>query len=234
VSNIPNGIVETGLIIYDGARLIGGKMPTMAANLAFGTEVWEPNLYSGYARGLAEAQVRGQGQAYAIDATLNYGTLGIWGTAKEGYYAAAYAIETGDTTALEFWLGRALTQGALLYFGLRGGTVKGPAGEACEPVVKAAQDAPAAMEAGPAAVEDGAAAAPQARAGVQPYEVDTYGNLIARRVKGDGLAMDHQPSNASNMARAEAQLGRRLTPAERVAIRDQGPAVAVPEELHRS
>src|SRR5262249_24457113 len=41
-AGIPGAIKETGLVIYDGARLIGGKMPTMAANLAFGTEVWEP------------------------------------------------------------------------------------------------------------------------------------------------------------------------------------------------
>jgi hypothetical protein len=77
-------------------------------------------------------------------------------------------------------------------------------------------------------------ATPTGRAGVQPYEVDTYGNLRARSLTGDGLALDHQPSNASNIARAEAALGRRLTPAEQAAIRDQGPAVAVPEELHRA
>ncbi len=47
------------------------------------------------------------------------------------------------------------------------------------------------------------------------------------------MDLDHQPSNASNIARAEAELGRPLTAAERAAVRDQGPAVAVPQELHQ-
>ncbi len=69
--------------------------------------------------------------------------------------------------------------------------------------------------------------------GVRPYEVDTYGNLRSRSVPGDKLTLDHQPSNASNLPRAEAELGRPLTPAERIQIRDEGVAVAVPEELDR-
>jgi hypothetical protein len=80
--------------------------------------------------------------------------------------------------------------------------------------------------------ETGPTGGPQAS--VQPYEVDTYGNLRARSAPGDGLALDHQPSNASNIARAETKLGRSLTPTERAAVRDQGPAVAIPEELHPS
>jgi hypothetical protein len=89
---------------------------------------------------------------------------------------------------------------------------------------------------GPAAGEvgEGAAEAAQNSAGVRPYEADTYGNLRSRSLKGDGLSLDHQPSNASNLARAEAELGRPLTSAERIQIRDQGAAVAVPEELHAS
>jgi hypothetical protein len=71
-------------------------------------------------------------------------------------------------------------------------------------------------------------------AGVAPYEVDTYGNLRSRSLVGDGLDLDHQPSNASNIASAEAALGRELTPAEAAAIRDQGTAVAVPQQWHRS
>ncbi len=69
---------------------------------------------------------------------------------------------------------------------------------------------------------------------VQPYDVDSYGNLQQRSQVGDGLSLDHQPSNASNIAREEAKLGRQLNAQERAAIRDQGPAVAVPEELHRA
>jgi RHS repeat-associated protein len=69
---------------------------------------------------------------------------------------------------------------------------------------------------------------------VQPYEVGTYGELSARSPVGDGLALDHQPSNASNLARAENELGRALTPTESTAVRKEGTAVAVPENLHRS
>src|SRR5262249_9674012 len=43
---------------------------------------------------------------------------------------------------------------------------------------------------------------------VTSYEVGTYGALRARSVVGDGLVLDHIPSNASNIARAEAALGR--------------------------
>jgi hypothetical protein len=79
-------------------------------------------------------------------------------------------------------------------------------------------------------VAPGAARGP----GVQPYETGTYGDLKARSLVGDRLDLDHQPSNASNIARAEAELGRPLTAAERTAVRDQGTAVAVPEGWHRS
>jgi mutator family transposase len=70
--------------------------------------------------------------------------------------------------------------------------------------------------------------------GVRAYEVDTYGNLRSRSLVGDMLDLDHQPSNASNIARAEAELGRPLTAAERAAVRDQGTAVTVPQDWHRS
>jgi RHS repeat-associated protein len=69
---------------------------------------------------------------------------------------------------------------------------------------------------------------------VEAYEVGTYGELSARSVVGDGLSIDHIPSNASNLARATAAKGEELTAAERVAVRDQGTAVAVPDNLHRS
>jgi RHS repeat-associated protein len=69
---------------------------------------------------------------------------------------------------------------------------------------------------------------------VEAYEVGTYGELRARSVVGDGLSIDHIPSNASNIARKEAELGRELTAAEKTAVRDQGMAVANPDSLHRS
>jgi RHS repeat-associated protein len=69
---------------------------------------------------------------------------------------------------------------------------------------------------------------------VGSYEVGAYGELSARSVVGDGLTLDHIPSNASNLERAAAQKGVPLTPAEKAAVRDQGTAVAVPDNLHRS
>src|SRR5205807_9564193 len=48
------------------------------------------------------------------------------------------------------------------------------------------------------------------------------------------LLVLHQPSHAANVARAEAELGRQLTPQEIEQIRNQGTAVAVPEAWHRA
>src|SRR3954468_6198047 len=67
---------------------------------------------------------------------------------------------------------------------------------------------------------------------VEPYEVGTYGELSGRSA-GDGLSIDHIPSNASNLARATATKGEALTPQEAAAVRDQGTAVAVPDASHR-
>jgi RHS repeat-associated protein len=68
---------------------------------------------------------------------------------------------------------------------------------------------------------------------VKAYETGTYKELKKRSVSGDGLDIDHQPSHASNVARAEAKLGRKLTDAEASALRDNGTAVAVPSEWHK-
>jgi len=84
------------------------------------------------------------------------------------------------------------------------------------------------------APEPPAPAVAPAKSGVAPYETSTYGDLKARSKVGDGLDLDHQPSNASNLARTEAEVGRPLTKAEKAAVRDQGSAVAVPEQWHRA
>jgi hypothetical protein len=68
---------------------------------------------------------------------------------------------------------------------------------------------------------------------VSAYEVGKYGKMRVRSQPRDRLDLDHQPSNASNIARAEAELGRPLTPEEIRHIRDEGTAVAVPEKWHR-
>ncbi|HEX8521969.1 MAG TPA: RHS repeat-associated core domain-containing protein, partial [Tepidisphaeraceae bacterium] len=81
-------------------------------------------------------------------------------------------------------------------------------------------------------VAGGSVAVPEL--GVRPYEVDSYQNLSDRALPKDGLVHDHIPSNASNLLRAEQELGRSLTPAERALVEREGTAVAVPEQLHRS
>ena len=68
---------------------------------------------------------------------------------------------------------------------------------------------------------------------VERYEVGTYGALSERSI-GDGLSIDHIPSNASNLARATAAKGEALTPTEAAAVRNQGTAEAVPDAAHRS
>ncbi|HLX68190.1 MAG TPA: hypothetical protein VKV04_01065, partial [Verrucomicrobiae bacterium] len=70
--------------------------------------------------------------------------------------------------------------------------------------------------------------------GVRPYQVGTYGDLRSSSLSYDDLALDHQPSNASNVARMEQELGRPLTPDELAQVRDQGTAVAVPQDWHQS
>jgi RHS repeat-associated protein len=69
--------------------------------------------------------------------------------------------------------------------------------------------------------------------GVGPYQYGRAGDLKARSFPRDGLDIDHQPSTASLLARAEAELGRPLTPAEIQQIMADGMAVAVPVEWHR-
>jgi filamentous hemagglutinin len=70
--------------------------------------------------------------------------------------------------------------------------------------------------------------------GVSAHQVGTYGELSGMSLKGDNLDIDHIPSNASNIARAEAELGRPLTVAENVLVRNGGTAVVVPSDLHQS
>jgi len=69
--------------------------------------------------------------------------------------------------------------------------------------------------------------------GVGVYEVDTAANLRRRSLAYDGLDIDHQPSHASNLVRAEAEKGSPLTPAEIREVWNQGTAVTVPEGWHR-
>jgi len=69
--------------------------------------------------------------------------------------------------------------------------------------------------------------------GVKPLEVDSFENLKAREVKGDGLEHDHVPSYASLRAAKEQALGRPLTEAEAAELYKKGTAIEVPKDVHR-
>jgi hypothetical protein len=69
---------------------------------------------------------------------------------------------------------------------------------------------------------------------VKPYDVGTYKELKGRSQPNDGLDIDHQPSKAAQIKAEEAALGRKLTPAEKKEIIDNGPAVAVPMNVHQA
>jgi hypothetical protein len=68
--------------------------------------------------------------------------------------------------------------------------------------------------------------------GVAPYQTGTYGELKKQEQPGDGLHIDHQPSNASNVAREEQAQGQPLTPEQAAQVKRDGPAIAVPAEKH--
>jgi len=63
---------------------------------------------------------------------------------------------------------------------------------------------------------------------VQKLEVDSYQNLKAREVVGDGLEHDHIPSFAALRTAKEAELGRPLTDVETKALYQNATAVEVP------
>jgi hypothetical protein len=71
---------------------------------------------------------------------------------------------------------------------------------------------------------------------VAPGDKGTYGELKAKK-KAQGetepLDMDHQPSLAAQIAAKETALGRKLTPAERAAVKQSTPAVASPRPVHQ-
>nr|WP_225776590.1 hemagglutinin repeat-containing protein [Pseudomonas sp. Marseille-Q3773] len=67
---------------------------------------------------------------------------------------------------------------------------------------------------------------------VQELEVDSYQNLKAREVVGDGLEHDHIPSFAALRTAKEAELGRPLTDVETKALYQNATAVEVPRDVH--
>jgi len=103
VKSIPGGIKETGLILYDGGRLIGGKLPSMAANAVFNTPVIEPTLYSKYAGGAIQARAQGRSLEYFTDAATNTVFFGVPNLTK----AIVGAAMAGDEEALAKALGQA-------------------------------------------------------------------------------------------------------------------------------
>ena len=67
---------------------------------------------------------------------------------------------------------------------------------------------------------------------VQELEVDSYKNLKAREVVGDGLEHDHIPSFAALRTAKEAELGRPLTELETKTLYQNSTAVEVPRDVH--
>nr|WP_312973008.1 DUF637 domain-containing protein [Pseudomonas sp.] len=67
---------------------------------------------------------------------------------------------------------------------------------------------------------------------VQALEVDSYKNLKAREVVGDGLEHDHIPSFAALRTAKEAELGRPLTELETKTLYQNSTAVEVPRDVH--
>jgi filamentous hemagglutinin len=80
-----------------------------------------------------------------------------------------------------------------------------------------------------ATIPEASAKTPKA---VQPYEVSTAKDLWGRSVVGDGLDVDHQPSQAALLKAAEQAKGLPLTDAEKQTVINSGTAVAVPRVVH--
>jgi filamentous hemagglutinin len=78
----------------------------------------------------------------------------------------------------------------------------------------------------------GAKATVPSKTEVQELEVDSYKNLKAREVVGDGLEHDHIPSFAALRTAKEAELGRPLTELETKTLYQNSTAVEVPRDVH--
>lgn len=78
----------------------------------------------------------------------------------------------------------------------------------------------------------GAKATAPSKTVVQELEVDSYKNLKAREVVGDGLEHDHIPSFAALRTAKEAELGRPLTELETKTLYQNSTVVEVPRDVH--
>ncbi|NBF08438.1 hypothetical protein [Pseudomonas sp. Fl4BN1] len=79
---------------------------------------------------------------------------------------------------------------------------------------------------------DAAKATVPSKTAVQELEVDSYKNLKAREVVGDGLEHDYIPSFAALRTAKEAELGRPLTELETKTLYQNSTAVEVPRDVH--
>jgi filamentous hemagglutinin len=68
---------------------------------------------------------------------------------------------------------------------------------------------------------------------VREWEVGKFKDLRGRAVTGDDLTPDHIPSYAALKKAKEIQYGRKLTPAEAKAVRDEANAMMVRTKLHQ-
>ena len=67
---------------------------------------------------------------------------------------------------------------------------------------------------------------------VKALDVNSYKNLKQRSIVGDNLDLDHIPSFAALKKEKENKLGRKLSPIEEKALRDEATAIAVPKDTH--
>lgn len=74
---------------------------------------------------------------------------------------------------------------------------------------------------------------PKKKGRVTQWEVGRYGDLKSRPGR-DGMDMDHIPSKAALLKRAEEMKGSPLTPDEIKKISNSGTAIAVPRDVHHS
>ncbi len=105
VASIPQGVLEVGYLIHDASLATAAAVVNAAGP---GTAAWQPEMWSAYAAGLAQARANGHGQAYAINAVLNAGTFGLYGDVQSFGPALQQSLATGDWTALSSWAGGTL------------------------------------------------------------------------------------------------------------------------------
>jgi RHS repeat-associated protein len=75
--------------------------------------------------------------------------------------------------------------------------------------------------------------ASETKRGVRVLDYDSYRKLQNRELPGDGLDLDHAPSFGAIKTAVRKALGRNLTAAEELALKNRSNALVVPHNVHR-